>query len=73
MHKSWCDNELKLSILIRYKNKILWSSIDNVILIVDSIKLILVVYPNRVESIPVQIGSSLIRFGSFRISVYMSQ
>ena len=40
MHESWCDNELKLSILVRNENELLWSSADNVILVVYPIKFV---------------------------------
>jgi len=40
VHESWCDNELRLSILIRNENELLWSSADKVILVVYLIKFV---------------------------------
>ena len=59
-------NELKLSILVRNENELLWLSADNVVLVVYPIKFIFscLSYSSR-------IGSGLIRFGSFRVGVYI--
>ena len=40
MHELWCDNELRLSILVRNENELLWSLADNVILVVYPIKFV---------------------------------
>ena len=40
MHESRCDNELRLSILVRNANKLFWSSTDNVSLIVYPMKFV---------------------------------
>jgi len=40
VHESWCHNELRLSILVRNENELLLSSVDNVILVVYTIKFI---------------------------------
>ena len=40
MPESWCDNELRLSILVRNETELLWLSADNIILVVYPIKFI---------------------------------
>ena len=40
MHESWCDNELRLSNLVKNENELLWSSTNNVILVVYPIKFV---------------------------------
>ena len=66
MQESWCDNELRSSILIKNENELLWSSADNIILVIYPIKFIFscLFYSGW-------IGSGLIRFGLFRVRVYI--
>ena len=66
MHKSWCGNELRLSILVRNENELLWSSADYVILVVYSIKFVF----NCLSSSG-WIGSGTNRFGPFWVRVYI--
>ena len=65
MHESWYDNELKLLILVRNKNEFLWLLADNVILVVYLKFFFTCLFYSG------WIGSGLIRFGSFRIRVYI--
>jgi len=48
VHESWCDNELRLSILVRNENELFLSSADNIIVVIYPIKLFLLVYSIRV-------------------------
>jgi len=66
VHESWCDNELRLSILVRNENELLWSSADNVILVVYPIKFIF-----SCLSYSSWIGWGTNRFGSFQVRVYI--
>jgi len=72
VHESWCDNKLRLSILVGNENWLLWSSADNVILVVYLIKFVFTCLFYSGWSVRVQIGSGLIRFGSFRVRVNKS-
>jgi len=66
VHESWCDNELRLSILVRNENELLWWSTNNVILVIYPIKFIF-----NCLSYSGWIGSGLICFRSFQVRVYI--
>jgi len=55
----------------RNENELLWSLAENVILVIYPIKFVFSCLPIWVGLIRVQIGSGLIRFGSFRVRVYI--
>jgi len=62
----WIEIELRISILVRNENGLLWSSVDNVILVVYSIKFVF-----SCLSYSGWIGSGTNRFGFNSVRVYI--